>query len=107
MHSQSASAKKQWLGRAVCSLEPGHEQLNGGYRGAILVFATCADDVVTAVRLLYEECLENKLRVIGFDYLFNLARLEREPSEYEEQLIEKLGLYPVQFKNVHFHKHEA
>ena len=95
---------KQWLGRADCVLPDDHPKRQEGYRGALMTFACLASDIGSCVKLLQNECLENNLVVVGFEYLFNRDYMDRDSSEYEEELILKLVYYPVQFHNVHFYK---
>lgn len=96
-----------WLGKALCAVSPTHHQFADGYRGAIFVFACMSDDISGAVKQICQESSENNLSVIGLDYLYNRAHMEREPTEYERGLIGKLNSYPVQFEDIHFYKADA
>ncbi len=95
-----------WLGTANCTLFSEHEQYQLGYRGAVLIFVVLADSLMDAVQLIENECLENKLMIVGFERLSNRAYLDGEPSDYEAKLISRLAQYPVQFEDVHFFKIE-
>jgi hypothetical protein len=98
------SEQNIWLGKALCALSPTHHQFAGGYRGAIFVFVCASDEISGAVEQICRECSESNLTVIGLDYLYNRAHMEREPTEYERGLIGKLASYPVQFEDIHFYK---
>jgi hypothetical protein len=78
-----------------------------GYRGAIVAFACQAVDIVECCRQIASELAENGLVLKGFEYLMDQAHLDRETSEYEEELVHRLASYPVQFENVHYFKGDA
>jgi hypothetical protein len=103
----TTGADKVWLGKALCVPTPRNKEYEKGFRGAILVFACLATDIVHCVNLLSAECADNELVLNGFEYLFDKTYMDREPSDYEEQLVSKLSKYPVQFENVHFFKSDA
>lgn len=96
-----------WLGRAFCTVSSENEQYRGGYRGAIVVVACQAADVVESCQRISAELAENKLNLRGFEYLMDKDHSDREISEYEVGLIERLPSYPVQFENVHYFKGDA
>ena len=96
-----------WLGKAICALTPSHKRFNDGYRGAIAVVCSLAPNISCAVEQICTEFLQLDLAVIGFEYIENQAYIEREPSEYEAELIAKLESYPVQFADVHIFKPDA
>ena len=96
-----------WLGRAFCTLIRGSEKHSPDAIGGLLTFACHAGDIVEATTLIKKECLENDSVVMGFEYLMCKAYMDREPSEYEITLIERLSLYPVQFHNFHTFKSDG
>jgi hypothetical protein len=96
-----------WIGKALCSLAPSHHQYTLGYRGAIFVFVCLAEKIASAVEQVCSECDEHGLAIVGFEYLYNQAHMERETTEYEDGLIRRLTSYPVQFENVHYYKPDA
>jgi hypothetical protein len=96
-----------WLGRAFCTLVRGSEKYPSDAIGAVMNFACQAADIVEATSLIRKECLENDLVVMGFEYLMCRAYLDREPSDYEIALIERLSSYPVQFHNVYTFKSDG
>jgi hypothetical protein len=93
-----------WLGKALCYLESSNSQYLEGNRGAYLIFVVSSKNLGEAVNLICSELLENGLKIVGFEYFFAEKYLDREPSNYEIRLIERLDKYPVQFENVHFFK---
>jgi hypothetical protein len=89
-----------WIGRAFCTVAAEKPKPSSKTNGALLNFACTAEDVATAVRLIVSECQDNEMVVQGFEYLMCKAYMDREPSEYEIELIGKLKDYPVQFRDV-------
>ena len=86
-----------WLGRAFCTVARSNAE---PAKSALLNFACNAPDVVSAAQLVQRECQENAMQVQGFEYLMCRPYMDREPSEYEMELISKLIEYPVQFRDV-------
>jgi hypothetical protein len=96
-----------WLGRAFCSVAKENPEFAKGNRGAILNFACSAPSIEQCTQLLANEMTRIELELRGFDFLFQKEYLDREPSEYEAGLVDKLNTYPVQYHNVHFFKGDA
>lgn len=96
-----------WLGKAFCTVAPNNDQFRLGYCGAFVVFACQAVDIVECCRLVSSELAENGLILKGFEYLMDQARIDRDISTYEDELVHRLGSYPVQFENVHYFKGDA
>jgi len=96
-----------WLGKGLCTLTPENDQYRAGHRGAIVVFACRAKDIVDCCRQVAGEFAEHQLILNGFEYLIDQEHIDREISTYERELIDQLGSYPVQFKNVHYFKADA
>jgi hypothetical protein len=96
-----------WLGKAFCTIAPDTDQFRSGNRGALVVFACEAVDLIECCRLISSELAENGLALKGFEYLMDQAHVDREISTYEKELIQRLGSYPVQFRNVHYFKGDA
>ena len=102
-----AIGKNTFVGRAFCSVAPDNPAFHRGMRGAYVTIASAADSIEVAVQLIISELLENKLEVMGFDYLYDIRYSEGVSSVYETSLISKLNLHPVQFENVHFFKPDS
>jgi len=96
-----------WLGRAFCIPVRGSEKFSPDEIGAVLNFTCQAANIVDATSLIRKECLENDLVVMGFEYLMCKAYMDREPSDYEAVLIERLSSYPVQFHDVYTYKSDG
>ena len=96
-----------WLGKAFCVVSPESDQFHSGHRGALVVFACQAVDIVDCCRRISSELAENGLNLRGFEYLMDQAHIDREISKYERGLIDRLASYPVQFENVHYFKADA
>ena len=91
-----------WFGRAFCTVGAVREEFRSGHRGAVFSFACRAPTVLDCVAMVREEAVENSLDLKGFEFIMQKDYMDREPSGYEQELEERLGEYPVQFKNVHF-----
>ena len=96
-----------WLGRAFCTLIRGSEKHSLDSIGGLLTFACRAGGIVDATVLIQKECLENDLIVMGFEYLMCKAYMDRELSDYENLLVERLLSYPVQFHDLHTFKSDG
>jgi hypothetical protein len=96
-----------WLGKGFCTLTPENDQYEAGHRGAYVVFACQARDIVECCQQVRNELVEHRLVLVGFEYLIDQAHIDRELSTYERELIDRLGAYPVQFQNVHYFKGDA
>ena len=103
----SGSSQNVWLGKAFCELSPTREEYKLGHRGAVFVFVCLAADLKQCVSQIVDESAENGLMLAGFEYLMRRDMMDREPSEYEEELIRRLKSYKTQFENVHFFNPDA
>lgn len=88
-------------------MAPESDQFRSGHRGAVVVFACQAIDIVECCRQISSELAENGLNLKGFEYLMDQAHIDREISAYEQELVDRIGSYPVQFENVHYFKGDA
>ena len=91
-----------FVGRGYFSVLPQNPEFNKGMRGAYSVVAGRAENLMSAIEAIEIEFSESCLSLRGFDYIFQIDFLDRQLSEYEVRLIERLDLYPVQFENVHY-----
>lgn len=91
-----------FVSRALCSVDEQNPAFRRGMRGAYINVVCNSESVENAVSSITSELKENTLSVRGFDYIFDLNYLDREPSEYEKELIQRLSAYPIQFENVHY-----
>jgi hypothetical protein len=96
-----------WLGKAFCIVKPGTEQFNNGNRGAYAVFVCKASEITECCRLISMELAENHLEIRGFEWLVDKVYADRATTDYEDELIERLETYPVQFENVHYFKGDS
>ena len=96
-----------WLGKACCTVASGSDQFRSGHRGAIVVIACQAPDIAECCRHISSELAKNGLILMGFEYLMDQIHIDREISTYEKELINRLGSYPVQSKNVRYFKGNA
>jgi hypothetical protein len=86
---------------------PDSAQYQSGNRGAVVVFACHADDIVDCCRMVTNELAEHQLILRGFEHLIDQGYIDREISTYERELIDRLSAYPVQFQNVYYFKGDA
>ena len=100
-------SERSWNGRAFCRLSTDRPEFQDGFRGAYVVVACRAASAGEAVSLIESELLESDLMLSGFDYLFDIASMDRDLTEYEIKLNSRLSAYPIQFENVHFFKPDA
>ena len=103
----SDSSQYVWLGKAFCQVSPTREEYKMGHRGAVFVFACLAANLKQCVSQIVDESAENELILAGFEYLMRRDMMDREPSEYEEELTQRLKSYETQFENVHFFRPDA
>lgn len=96
-----------WLGNSLCAVSSVRPEYEDGARGAYVVFVCRADTISEAARLIESELLESDLNLRAFEYLFDIAYMDRSMSEYEEKLASRLDSYPVQFEDVHFFKPDS
>jgi hypothetical protein len=93
---------RTWLGKAFCTVDRARPEYKQGHRGAVFVFACIADTLQSCVESITNEMVEHDLTLRGFEYLMDSEYMDRHLSEYEQELVERLRNYPVQFENVHF-----
>ena len=96
-----------FTGRAFCSLDADNPEFDNDMRGAYVSIVCRTTDIQEAIRAIASELSENAMTLRGFDYLFDIDYLDRNTSDYEDNLISKLDSHPVQFKNVHFFKADS
>jgi hypothetical protein len=77
---------------------------NDDFIGGVGLVACLAESIELAVKLISKEFAENGSLLIGFDWISRLAEYNQPLTEYAQQLIDRLGAYPVQFDNVHTFK---
>ena len=93
-----------FAGRALCSVDRSNPEFTEGMRGAYIAIVCRAHDISSAVDCISKELAEHALTVRGFDYLFDIKYFDRKSSKYEDKLVHRLGIYPVQFEDVHYFK---
>lgn len=92
---------------AVLRLSESNAKRNEGFAGAFAGIACLAKDVVEATTLISSELDENGYELLGFESFLPANMLDRELTDYEEELVNATSSYPVQFKDVHLHKPDA
>lgn len=97
----------RWTGIAVLLPQPNHPSLSEGYVGAFAPIACEGDSLSEAINKLSEELLGNQLFLVGLEDCIAVGMRDRILTEEEEELVSALDTYPVQFKNVHFHKADS
>jgi hypothetical protein len=93
-----------WTGIAVLIVKDGHPSREEGYLGAYAAVACEAASLSEAVRGLQLEFEDQGLALVGVENLLPTHMRDRRLTKEEEQLVEALDSYPVQFRDVHFHK---
>ncbi|MCA8887879.1 MAG: hypothetical protein KDA46_03550 [Parvularculaceae bacterium] len=101
------SETSTFVARAFCSVDEENAEYEDGMRGAYASVACRESDLIGAVQAIASELAENALTLRGFDFIFDTSYMDREPSEYETELISRLSSYPVQFENVHYFKPDS
>lgn len=96
-----------WVGTAVLVPTPENQARADNYIGAYAGVACRATTIANAVQLIASEFLENGYALLGFETLLPVGSLDREMTDYENELVEATAVYPVQFRDVHLHKGDA
>lgn len=92
---------------AVLRLSQSNSKRNDGFTGAFAGIACFAKDVVEATTLISKEFQENGYELLGFESFLPANMLDRELTDYEQELVNATSTYPVQFKDVHLHKPDS
>lgn len=96
-----------FIARAFCSVDKENAEYEDGTRGAYASVACRESSLLRAIQAIASELAENALTLRGFDFIFDTNYIDREPSDYEAELISRLSSYPVQFENVHYFKPDS
>lgn len=92
---------------AVLRLSQSNTKRSEGFTGAYAGIACSAKNAVEAAALISNEFAENGYELLGFESFLPADMLDRELTDYEEELVMATNSYPVQFKDVHLHKPDA
>jgi hypothetical protein len=101
---QQAGQQTVWLGNAVLTLAQANPRRAEGYVGAFAGFACTAGSIYEAMKALYSEFAESGYCLVGVESMTPVHMVDRPLTKHESDLIEAIGTYPVQFRNVHLHK---
>lgn len=93
-----------WMGTAVLRLGDGHPYRKTGHTGAFAPFACEKDGLEEAISALRSEFEQNDLIMIGLREFLPEYVIDRVLTEYEQELVDGLQTYPVQFRDVHIYK---
>lgn len=63
--------------------------------------------MIEAIALISAELDENGYELLGFESFLPADVLDRELTNYEQELVSATSSYPVQFKDVHLYKPDA
>ena len=96
--------KSTWLGTATLVLANTNPKRAEGFIGGFAGFASSAENIAEAVKALRDEFEESGYSLVGIDNMLPAHMLDRQLTDYETELMDAIGSYPVQFKNVHLHK---
>jgi hypothetical protein len=88
-----------WIGVACVAPLPGSDQERSGLKGGYGFVACRARSLDEGVRALGAELAEGGSALVGFEWLHRLEDTDRELREDDRALIDRLALYPVQFRD--------
>ena len=71
-------------------------------RGAFVPVCCLAMKYSGAIQIIEAELLEIHLKLVGVEELYDERYFHGIPSDEMKDLIQKLDLYPVQFREVHY-----
>ena len=107
MNTNGRGDKEIWLGMAVVTPSRDSEQQRQGLIGEYGFVACLSKDICDCVTLVCTELIAGGAIVVGFEYLLRTSDYEEELTDYHMELIEKLEIYPVQFRDIHWFASEG
>jgi hypothetical protein len=96
-----------WTGVVVLVVKDEHPSRAEGYLGAYAAVACEAATLQLAVQSIEKEFNEHALEIVGIESLIPTHMRDRQLTEEEEQLVQALRSYPVQFQEIHLHKGDS
>jgi hypothetical protein len=93
-----------WTGVVVLLVKSDHPSRGEGYLGGYAAVACEAATLHQAVQSIEIEFDGHALEMVGIENFMPTHMRDRQLTEEEQQLVQALHSYPVQFQDVHLHK---
>lgn len=104
--NDSISGESTWVGVAYVIPEKGSFHGRRGLLGGYGFVTFRNSSLSEGVKALANELSEGGTQVVGFEWLSRLEDNERELTVLDQDLINKLAEYPIQFQEIHWFAQE-
>lgn len=91
-------SNRTWIAMVHVKPKAGSEFERDGLRGRYGFVACTAPNIVDCVSIIAAELEGQGMSLAGFEWLSNLSDRKGELNDYQLDIVNRLGRYPVQFQ---------